>query len=483
MSNSHSITHNFLYNILLTLSTYIAQLIVYPYVSRVLGVENMGVIGFVNKTIDIFLIFSTLGINTVGIREIAAAKSNQGNLDKVFSSFISFTFVSTLIVSFIYLGTILWVAKFNIYSTFFIIGLSKLIFSTFLIQWFYQGIEDFKFITLRTLGIKILYIISVFVFVKNKDSAISYFLLTTFVVVFNSIVNWVFSRRYVKYKFCLTSIILYIKPILSYGVYAMLNATFSTCNYLFLGFLTSETQIGYYYTAENFYYILLTVISSFTTVMLPRMSSLLSKGDKDSFNRLINKSFDTILTICMPISIFGFAFASCIIDLFAGEGYQGAVVPLQIMILLVVINGLNQVFILQVATPLKLDKEILLGTLVAAIISIPLNYVMIVKFGAVGCTFVLVLSVVLANTYPIMCLLKRHLILLPVNLFLRHIVYAIPYVLICSIAYAWGDRNELSMIISAISFLLYFCLLPGRFLFLSIFDSLKRYKESYLNHR
>lgn len=463
MAKQKSITSNFIYNILLTLSAYIAQLIVYPYVSRVLGVDNMGIIGFVNKTIDIFLIFSTLGISTVGVREIAAARNNKEEMSRVFSLLVTFGTITSLVVSVVYLGAILWITKFNVYSNLFLIGLAKLIFSNFLIQWLYTGTENFRYITIRTLIIKVLYIISVFVFVREQDDYTIYFSLTIASTVLNGLINWLFSRKLVRFRFRVDGIRQYFKPMFTFGLYHMLNATFSTCNYMFLGFIATKTEVGYYYTAENFYFILLAGITAFTRVMLPRMSSLIADDKKEEFDSLVNKSFDAILSVCLPIAIFGVFFASGIIGLFSGQGYEGAVVPMQIMMALIVINGINQIFIVQIATPLRLDKEILIGTAVATVVALGSNYFMIKYFGAIGCSIVLVISVVVANVYPIYCLLKRKYMKLPVRLFVRHILAAIPYVLICVLAIYFGDNNSIiSMIVAASCFAIYFFLYPGK---------------------
>lgn len=453
----NKITTNFIYNVLLTLSTYIAQLIVYPYVSRVLGVEAMGAIGFINKTIDIFLIFSTLGINTIGIREIAAVKGDKQKLNEVFSGLTTFVTISTLIVSVVYIAAILYVSKFNIYSDFFLIGLSKLFFSTFLIEWFYQGIEDFRFITIRSVIVKFIYIATVFVFVRSSVDTFIYFILTTGVIVFNSLINWVSSRKYVKFSFSFSNMKGFARPMFWFGAYQLLNAAFSTFNYLFLGFISTEEEVGYYYTAENFYFILLALVSTFTKVMLPRMSSILSDNNSEKFHYLINKSFDFILSIGIPIMILGIYFAPQIIGLFSGQGYEGAVIPFKIMMALVLINGINQVFILQIATPHKLDKEIFIGTLMGTFLALSVNYLVINNWGAIGAAIVLVISVVIANIYPIFVVFKKKLITIPSAIFCRQLLFSIPYCIICFLsAYIPGNRYAVMAFVSLICIIYYF---------------------------
>ena len=431
MSTNVSVKINIIYNVLLTISTYVAALIVYPYASRVLGVENIGIVGFILKTIDGFVLFTTLGVTVVGIRETAAAKADQQRLSQVFSSLVTILIVSTLIVTIAYFVSILFIPSLHEHYRLFVIGLSKLIASAFLIEWFYQGIENFRYMTLRNLALKVLYIISVFIFVRTKSDYEVYLLLNVLVIVLNAIINWGTSRKYTHFKFTLKGAKVFLVPVMIYGAYQVLNAVYSTFNYTFLGSYCSKVEVGYYYTAEQFYTVLLSIITAVTKVLMPRTSSYLSDKNYEAFNKLIEKSFSGILSICIPIAIIGSFYASDILNMLVGPEYDGAILPMQIMMILVLVNGINQIFILQVAMTLKLDKEILIGTLVASILALSLNKYLLINLGAVGASLVLVVSVIVANIYPIVTIVKRKLIRIPVLIILKKVINGLPYIVIC----------------------------------------------------
>ena len=80
---------NFIYNSIITTSNYIFPLIVFPYISRVLGVTNVGVFNFIDSVVNYFVVFSMMGLSTLGVREIAAVRTDKEKLDKVFSSLIT----------------------------------------------------------------------------------------------------------------------------------------------------------------------------------------------------------------------------------------------------------------------------------------------------------------------------------------------------------------------------------------------------------
>ena len=186
---------NFIYNSIITTSNNIFPLIVFPYISRVLGVTNVGVFNFIDSVVNYFVVFSMMGLSTLGVREIAAVRTDKEKLDKVFSSLITLSGLFTVIALIALIASTYTVPKLYEHRQLMYIGAVKLVFNFLLIEWFYTGLEDFKYITKRTLLIKILYALSIFVFVRKQSHYNVYFTLTALVVVVNAIVNITKSRQ------------------------------------------------------------------------------------------------------------------------------------------------------------------------------------------------------------------------------------------------------------------------------------------------
>ena len=184
-----SIKKNFVYRSALTLSTYIMGLITFPYISRVLGVEKLGLVNFVDNTINYFLLFATMGIGLIGIREIASVKDDKEKCSKVFSNILGLNVIFTAATLIVYFLLILLVPKLNQYSELFYLGAAKILFTAFMIEWFYTGIEDFKYITIRSIIVKIIYVISIFLLVKQPEDYLLYFIFTVGVIIINAIIN------------------------------------------------------------------------------------------------------------------------------------------------------------------------------------------------------------------------------------------------------------------------------------------------------
>ena len=163
-----SLKKNIIYSSILTAANYIFPLVTYPYVSRVLGVDNIGACNFVDSVINYFILFSMLGISTVGIREISQARSDREKLNQTFSRLFTINTVSTTAVLIALLISMFTVPQLRENSHLMWIGVLKLISNYLLIEWLYKGLEEFKYITSRTVLVKCLYVVAVFLFIKRS---------------------------------------------------------------------------------------------------------------------------------------------------------------------------------------------------------------------------------------------------------------------------------------------------------------------------
>lgn len=379
-----SIKKNFFYSSILTTANFIFPLLTFPYVSRVLGVTNVGICNFVDSVIHYFVLFSMMGIGIVGIREVAKYKNDRKKLNGTFSGLFWLNTITTSTALLVLILLTLFVYKLRIHWEMMIIGSLKLVMNYMLIEWLYKGLEEFRFITIRTLIIKTFYMASVFILVRQPSDYQIYYLLTVLMVVLNSIVNIIYSRHFVSLLLDRQNIKLYVKPFFMLGGYNLLTSMYLTFNVVYLGFVSGETEVGYYSTASKLFKILIALFTAFTGVLLPRMSSLLSEGRKDDFESLLQRSIHILFSFSWPLVIFTIIFAPEIITLIAGQGYEGAILPMRIMMPLILIIGYEQILIIQTLMPLKKDKAILRNSIYGAVAAVILNVLLVPKFASVG---------------------------------------------------------------------------------------------------
>ena len=386
------VKRNFVYNGILTLSNYIFPLIVYPYVSRVLGVSNIGICNFVDSIVHWFILFSMMGMTILGNREMAAIGDDRVKRSKAFSELMALNLVTTLIAALGLLMAIFTVPKLFAYRSLLYVGVLKLFANFLCIDWYFRGTEDFRYITGRTIFVKILYVGAVFLFVKKAGDYPLYYLLTVLMLVANAVINLFYARRSVSLVRKGLEPGRYLKPFLMLGMYMLLTALYVTLNVTWLGFVTNDEQVGYYTTASKLYSIVIAFFSAFTGVMLPRMSSLVSENRIDDFRSMIDRTFDLLFMFAVPLVVYACLCAPEIVRIFAGAGYEGAYVPARIMMPLILVVGLEQIYVIQILMPNKRDRSIFVNSCVGATVGVLLNILLVSRLQAVGSAIVWITS-------------------------------------------------------------------------------------------
>ncbi len=384
----NSLKRNFLYSSLLTSVNYIFPLLTYPYVSRVLGVENIGICNFVDSIINYFTLFSMMGISATGIREIAANRANKLATSKVFSSLLVLNFITTIVAIVVLLICMYSIPQLFDYRKLLWIGVVKLLFNLFLIEWLYKGTEQFKFITQRAISIRFVYVALIFIFVHDSDDYIIYYGLTSVTIVLNAFINILYSRKIVTFSLKGIHVRQYVKSYMTLGIYLILTSMYTTFNITFLGFACGDVQVGYYTTSTKIYSIIISIFTAFTGVMLPRMSSLVANGDIKEFRAKISSSVDLLVCFSIPTIILCVIFAGQIVDVIAGSQYGGAVVPMQIVMPLILIIGLEQILVIQSMMPLKRDRAIFVNSIIGAILGVGLNILLVPMLKSAGSAIV-----------------------------------------------------------------------------------------------
>ena len=437
-----SIKKNFAYKSVLTLSTYLINFITFPYVARVLGVERIGLVNFVDNTVNYFLLFATMGVGLLGVREIAAVKEDKKRRDQVYSSMLALNLLFTLVSLGIYLLCISTIPKLCQYDELFYIGTAKILFTVFLVEWFFTGVENFRYIALRSILIKVLYIISVFLFVRDTSDYRLYFILTVGVVVLNALINQLYIRKFVRVRWNNIQLFKYLKQNVTLGIYTLMTSMYLTFNVMYLGLVSNNTEVGYYTTAFKLYSVILGFFTAFTNVMLPRMSSLLANGEKDRFQELVNRSFSVMATCCIPLILCSMIMAPQIVYILSGPGYEGAILPMRIIMPAAFAVGVAQVLAIQVLMPMKKDKVLLIASIIGAVVSLLINLLVVPSVKSVGSAVVLLCSEMGVTGMYVWYVLSQELILIPIKAIGKNVLFSLPSVVICLGCGRWID-NEL----------------------------------------
>lgn len=447
---------NVLYTTFLTGANYIFPLITYPYISRILGPANIGANEFALRIVGYFLLFASLGVTTIGTREIAKSKQSKEECSKTFSSILILNLLSTIFILVVYGICIYSVASFQRVKPLLLIGSIQIAFTPFLIEWLYKGMEDFPYITKRSLAVRVLYVISIFIFVKTEEDLLKYFTLTIFSMILNAIFNWEHKRKYVRFTIKGLNLKKYIKPYFTFGLYALLTSMYISFNVLFLGIVSTNIEVGYYSAATKLFSVILAFFTSFSAVMMPRMSNMLANHDNESIRCLIFKSFELLFPIALTTILIGEFFAPQIILILSGPGYEGAILPFRIILPLIFIIGTEQILIVQILTPMGKDKAVLINSIVGSICGLVLNFAIVPQLGCTGSAIVWIgseVAVFSSAFYFVSETMSKNII--PVNLLLKNIILLLVPIIVTFIIQKFYLNGYITMVVSVIFILLY----------------------------
>lgn len=382
-----SLRSNFIYSALLTGSNYLFPLLVYPYVSRVLGLENIGLVGFIDSIVTYFILFSMMGVSVLGIRETARARGDRIALGVAFRSIVAIhTLVMAAALVLMVAATAL-VPLLRANAPMMGVGVCKLVFNVFLVEWYFRGMEDFRYVTVRTLVVKTGYALSVFLLVRSVDDTLVYYVLTMAVVAANALLNMSRAASRVP-LFGPVDIRRYLKPYFALGAYMLMCSAYTTLNVALLGFLRGDAEVGCYTTATKIFSIIMAVYMAAAEAMLPRMT-LIASGSREQKMRLyFRRSVAAVLIFCLPLTACVEAFAPQIVSLLCGPGYEGAVLPVRIMMPFMAVAGIEQIIVLQVLTPLGNDRMATHAAAVGAGTGLLLNALLVAPLGASGSALV-----------------------------------------------------------------------------------------------
>jgi O-antigen/teichoic acid export membrane protein len=395
-----SIKKNVAYNTILSVSNVAFPVITTPYVSRVLGVENIGIVNFAIVYASYFALFAALGIPRYGIREIAK-HNNKPSEDRhqVFSELFVINIVSTIIFVSVYLATIFFVPTLAQEKEFLLITGVTVLFVPLNVDWFFSGREKFKLVTIRSLLAKLISFGGLFIFVRTREDIIPYLILTVVANLSSQIWNFAYMlKKEVKFRVKhlqlrkhLNGVLILFASNIAISIYTMLST-------LLLGFMSDYTQVGYYTSAIKVSNIILPVVTSMAPVMIARINTI--KGEKDSQEqivRLLNNSFGYMMMLAVPATIGLMAIAPRFVPFFFGAEFMPATASMQLLALLIIIIGLSNLFGLQVLVAMGHEKKFLIAVLLGTASNFCLNILLIKPYGSLGASVASVIAEIMVT--------------------------------------------------------------------------------------
>lgn len=383
-----SIKWNFVMNAILTMSGFIFPMISFPYISTVLGPEGTGPVRFATSVVAYFSMFAQLGIPTYGIRACAKVRDNRKDLSKTVHELLFINLITNIFVYIVFFACIFLVPKFQKNKSLFVIISITIILNTLGMEYLFKGLEEYSYITIRSIIFKIIGIISMFFLVKSQEDYIVYGAITIFASSASSLLNFAYSRKYIDYKwYGGYQLGRHIRPIFVFFAMSCAATVYLNLDGIMLGFMISEKEVGYYDAAVKIKTILVSVVTSLGTVLLPRASYYLEQNEINEFRRITAKALNFVIFLATPLMVYFVIFAREGILFLSDEKFIPSISAMQIIMPTLLFIGMTNIMGIQILVPLGREKIVLYSEIAGAVVDIIINLMLIPILKSSGAAF------------------------------------------------------------------------------------------------
>lgn len=441
----NSLKKNLFYQVVYQCITVVLPFITSPYIARVLGADNTGIYSYTYTIANYFVVFGMLGLEQYGNRCIAQVRDNKAKMSEIFTELYVLHVIIAIPVFLIYvIYSFVSPMQYKVY--FFIQGL-YVISMLFDVNWFFFGLEKFDVTVIRNSVIKLLAVLSIFLFVREKSDLWIYVLimaLSTFIsqaVLFTMVFKYVKVQR-IKFSFLRK----HLKPMLLLFIAVIATNLNRMIDKVMLGWFDKMTELGCYDYADHIIRIPLSFIAAFGTIMISRMSNLCIKKDEGEVRTetelILDNSACIILIFSFALGFGVAAIAPEFVPLYLGAEYKETEFLVIILAMSIPLVGWNNYVRTQMLIPRKMDVIYTKAVVIGALTNITLNVVLVQLYGAQGAAVATVLSYLIISILQTKGLLKsldvkRYLHYIPYPFFSGCIMYICVRIVASIFEYTW----------------------------------------------
>ena len=375
-----SISKNIFFKLLLNIFNLIIPILIGPYALRVLGPENMGTVNFSQTIYGYFYIFAGFGVYQYGLREVSRVRDNKEKLSSVFTNLFIFTLITNIITVAIYVifihnsyyGSQTYVAC--------MIMTFNLVANVFYIEWLNEALENFGFITIKTIVVRIIYVILLLTTVRTSDNLKEYMIVLVLYTLLNNLLSFIYIKRRIKFNFSNIKLKRHIKPMFLVVILSNANVLYTQLDRLMLGQFVSTVSVAYYATAQNISTMINTLLLTVITVTIPRLSNYVANDSDEEYLTLLDKISKLYFLFLFPASIGMFLLSKEIILLYGGSEYMASVPIMMVFSLYIISLGYDTILSNQVMYTRRKEKQQVKIIFIGGLINLLLN-ILLVVFG------------------------------------------------------------------------------------------------------
>jgi O-antigen/teichoic acid export membrane protein len=376
------ILKNYTYNMIYQMLLMLIPLVTVPYISRTLGATGIGIYSYTYSIVQYFILLGNLGISMYGVRSIAYVRESDVKRSKVFFELMIIKLVMFIISVLLY-G--LFIFLYKEYTFIFILQGIFIVASAVDISWFFIGLEDFKKTISRNIIVKLVALISVFIFIKTPDDIALYVLINAVSTLLGNLTLWTYLRKRIQaVKWKNLQFKAHVKPVFFLFLPQLLTQIFANMNKLFLGNFSTLAQTGYFENADKVIRMLSAFVTAIGNVIFPRVSNAFHKGETENANKYTVLSFQIVNMIAIPLLLGMILISKNFSVLFFGENFAGIEYVLSALAVGLLFMGWGSIIGQQYLIATNQAMKPVITLVMGIILSVILSLILIPHYGALG---------------------------------------------------------------------------------------------------
>lgn len=371
----------------------IFPLITYPYAFRILHANGIGKVNYTSSIISYFSLLAALGISTYAVREGAKLRDDSIKFYHFCNQVFSINIITTAVSYCLLFIAIAFLSPLESYRELLILLSLTIVFATFSIEWINVIFEDFLFITVRSIAINLISIFLLFILVKDEDDYLLYALLNVITSGCVCVSNWFFCKKYINLKFTFKlNIGKHIRPILTFFINNVATSIYVNADTTMLGYFIGDYSVGLYALAVKVYNVIKSMLSAMYTVVVPRISYHVGRGEDDEVKQIFTSVFSSLIILLLPAAVGLASISNEIVFLMGGIEYVKAALTLQILSIALIGAIVGGAITYCLNIPLGREKITAKATVLSAIINFVFNLVLIPMFKQDGAALTTAIS-------------------------------------------------------------------------------------------
>lgn len=322
-----SIFRNTVFKLLLNICNIIVPILVGPYITRVLDKEVYGTYNAANAAFAIFLSIGSLGLYNYGMREISRVRDNKAAADKLFSELLVISLISNVVVSAVYIAYALLTTT-GTTTLLYVLFAIQFIGNAVYIEWVNEAMENYRFITVKTVVIRALYVAAMFLFVRKGSDLLPYTLILSLTYTVNCLASFFYVSRKIRISFRGLRLLPHLRPLLIVFIIMNVSVLFTQIDKIMLGYFVGEVAVSVYQIPHYIMSMIYSLAVAVAAVSMPRLSNVLHAEGPDAFLRLHRNVSRSFLFLLFPACVGVFVLAREIILLYGSAKYLECVLPI-----------------------------------------------------------------------------------------------------------------------------------------------------------